>query len=92
MVGGFHGGFERIPDGGRSSGAAAVLAALIGVGRFSAKADDSPRANAGPGVGSKSAPPAHAANPDALELSDAQLGLIDVGVVSEQAFRWSAGR
>jgi len=60
--------------------ALAVLIALIGVGRFSAKADDAPRANAGP------KPPASTANPETLELSDAQLGMIAVGPVSEQAF------
>ena len=35
-----------------------LLAAVIGVVHFSAKAEDSPRANAGPGAGSKSGAPA----------------------------------
>jgi cobalt-zinc-cadmium efflux system membrane fusion protein len=63
------------------AGVLAVLVALIGVGRFSAQADDSPRANAGPKPGA-----AHPADPNSLELSDAQLGMITVGTVSEQAF------
>jgi membrane fusion protein, heavy metal efflux system len=59
-----------------------LAAALIGVVHFSAKADDSPRANAGPGAGSKSGAP----NTDTVELSDAQLGLINIGAVSEHSF------
>jgi cobalt-zinc-cadmium efflux system membrane fusion protein len=58
-----------------------LLAALIGVIHFSAKADDSPRANAGPGTGLESAAAA-----DVIVLSDAQLGMISVGAVSERAF------
>jgi cobalt-zinc-cadmium efflux system membrane fusion protein len=63
-------------------GVLAVLVALIGIGRFSAKADDAPRANAGP----KPVAPAQGGKTDALELSEAQLGMITVGSVSEQAF------
>jgi len=63
-----------------------LLAALIGVVHFGAKADESPRANAGLGAGSNSGAPAQGANADVIELSDAQLGLISVGAVSERAF------
>jgi membrane fusion protein, heavy metal efflux system len=58
-----------------------LLAAVIGIVHFSAKADDSPRANAGPGAGSKSGGPT-----DVIELSDAQLGMISIGAVSEHSF------
>jgi cobalt-zinc-cadmium efflux system membrane fusion protein len=63
-----------------------LLTALIGVAHFSAKADDSPRANAGPDAGTKSDGPAQRAGTDTLELSDAQLGMISIGPVSEHAF------
>jgi cobalt-zinc-cadmium efflux system membrane fusion protein len=66
--------------------AALLLAAVLGVVHFSAKAEDSPRANAGPGAGSKSGVPAQGSNGDVIELSDAQLGMISVGAVSERAF------
>jgi membrane fusion protein, heavy metal efflux system len=62
-----------------------LLTALIGVAHFSAEADDSPRANAGPGNGSKSGAPAQG-SPETIELSDAQLGMITIGAVSEHAF------
>jgi cobalt-zinc-cadmium efflux system membrane fusion protein len=64
--------------------AALLLATLIGVAHFSAKAEDSPRANAGPVPGSKSGAPAQAS--DTVELSDAQLGMISIGSVSEHTF------
>jgi cobalt-zinc-cadmium efflux system membrane fusion protein len=57
-----------------------LLTALIGIVHFSAKADDSPRANAGPGAGSKSGAT------DTVELSDAQLGMISIGAASEHSF------
>jgi cobalt-zinc-cadmium efflux system membrane fusion protein len=63
-----------------------LLLALIGIGRFSAKADDSPRANAGPDAGTKSRAPAQRSNTDTVELSDAQLGMISIGAVSEHSF------
>jgi membrane fusion protein, heavy metal efflux system len=63
-----------------------LLTALIGVAHFSAKADDSPRANAGPGAGSKADAPTRSAGTDIVELSDAQLGMISIGAVSEHAF------
>jgi cobalt-zinc-cadmium efflux system membrane fusion protein len=57
-----------------------LLTALIGIVHFSAKADDSPRANAGPGAGSKSGAT------DTVELSDAQLGMISIAAASEHSF------
>jgi cobalt-zinc-cadmium efflux system membrane fusion protein len=66
--------------------AALLLAALIGVAHFSAKADDSPRANAGPGAGSQSGAPAPKSSTETVELSDAQLGMISIGAVSEHSF------
>jgi cobalt-zinc-cadmium efflux system membrane fusion protein len=68
------------------AGAAIVLIASIGVLRFSAKADDSPRANAGPSAGSNPGAPVHGTASDAVELSDAQLGMITVGAAAEQEF------
>ena len=62
-----------------------MLAALIGVAHFSAKADDSPRANAGPDAGSKAGAPGSSTT-DTVELSDAQLGMISIGAVSEHSF------
>jgi cobalt-zinc-cadmium efflux system membrane fusion protein len=56
--------------------AATVLIAVIGVTHFSAKASDSGKPKAG----------APGADPDAVELSDAQLGMISVGAVSERPF------
>jgi cobalt-zinc-cadmium efflux system membrane fusion protein len=63
-----------------------LLAAVIGVVHFSAKADDSARADTSPGAGSKSGAPAQRSNADEIELSDAQLGMISVGPVAEVAF------
>jgi cobalt-zinc-cadmium efflux system membrane fusion protein len=63
-----------------------LLTALIGVAHFSAKADDSPRANAGPSAGSKSGAPAQSSSTETVELSDAQLGMISIGPVFEHAF------
>jgi membrane fusion protein, heavy metal efflux system len=60
------------------AGAAMVLAALIGVRHFVAKADEAQRP--------KIPVPVGRADADALELSDAQLELIHVGAVSETAF------
>jgi len=56
--------------------AAMVLGALVVVAHFSAKADDS----------GKSKPGAPKPDTDAVELSDAQLGLISIGAVSERPF------
>jgi len=89
---------QMIPGRRRTAiiaGAAIVLVASIGsieVVRFSAKAQDSPgadhspRANAGPRAGSNPGAPVPAAASDAVELSDAQLGMITVGAAAEQAF------
>jgi cobalt-zinc-cadmium efflux system membrane fusion protein len=63
-----------------------LLIALIGVAHFSAKADDSPRANAGPSAGTKPGAPAQSSSTETVELSDAQLGMISIGPVSEHAF------
>jgi membrane fusion protein, heavy metal efflux system len=63
-----------------------LLTALIGVAHFSAKADDSPRANAGPDAGTKSGAPAQRSSTETVELSDAQLGMISIGAVSEHSF------
>jgi cobalt-zinc-cadmium efflux system membrane fusion protein len=63
-----------------------LLSALIGIAHFSAKADDSPRASAGPGAESKSGAPQQGSNADVIELSDAQLGMIRIGAVSEHSF------
>jgi cobalt-zinc-cadmium efflux system membrane fusion protein len=68
-----------------ATAAVLLLAALIGVAHFSAKADDSPRANAGPSAGSKSGAPVQRST-DTVELSDAQLGMISIGAVSEHSF------
>jgi cobalt-zinc-cadmium efflux system membrane fusion protein len=58
--------------------------AVIGIGRFSAHAEDPPRANAGPSpaAAGTGAP----GRSDALDLSAEQLGMVEVGPVSEQAF------
>jgi cobalt-zinc-cadmium efflux system membrane fusion protein len=56
--------------------AAMVLCALVAVAHFSAKADDS----------GKSKPGAPKPDTDAVELSDAQLGMISIGAVSERPF------
>jgi membrane fusion protein, heavy metal efflux system len=58
-----------------------LLTAVIGIVHFSAKAENSPRANASPGAGSASG-----ALSGVIELSDAQLGMISVGAASEHTF------
>ena len=63
-----------------------LLTALIGVAHFSARADDSPRANAGPDAGTKSGAPGQRSPAETVELSDAQLGMISIGAVSEHSF------
>lgn len=88
MVGRCYSWWCRMDSGRRRAllaGGAVVLGALIGVGRFSAKAEDSPRANAGPAPRANAAQ-SHGANPDVLVLTDAQLGMIDVGAAVERAF------
>jgi cobalt-zinc-cadmium efflux system membrane fusion protein len=55
-----------------------LSAALIGVIHFSATAAPSEKKSAGSNAG--------ASNPDTLELSDAQLGEITIGTVSERSF------
>ena len=55
-----------------------LTAALIGAAHFSAKADSS--------AASKAGAPAQRPDPDIVELTDAQLGLISIGPVSEQSF------
>jgi membrane fusion protein, heavy metal efflux system len=65
-----------------AAGAVAVLAVLVGVMHFSAKADDTGTSSAGHKAG---APPAEPET-GRMELSDAQLGMIDIGTVSERAF------
>jgi cobalt-zinc-cadmium efflux system membrane fusion protein len=63
-----------------AAGAGMVLAALIGSTHiFSANADDT-----GTSTGPK--PSAPRPNADALELTDAELGMISLGAVSERAF------
>jgi len=65
-----------LDPGGRRTlawGVVAMFAALLGVGRFRAQADNAPA-------------PLHGGGQDVLELSDAQLGMVAIGAVSEQAF------
>lgn len=64
--------------------AAAVLlaAALIGVVHYSAKADASDKQSTAASAGG----PVRGSNTDLLELSDAQLGEISLGTVSERSF------
>jgi cobalt-zinc-cadmium efflux system membrane fusion protein len=62
--------------------AAMLLAALIGVVHFSAKAASSEKASAGTNAGG----PVRGSNTDILELSDAQLGEISIGTVTERSF------
>jgi cobalt-zinc-cadmium efflux system membrane fusion protein len=66
-----------------------LSAALIGVVHFSAKAASSdketPGSSAG-GTGSSTGGTARGSNTDSLELSDAQLGEISLGTVSERSF------
>jgi cobalt-zinc-cadmium efflux system membrane fusion protein len=59
-----------------------LLAALIGVVHFSAKAASSEKASAGTNAGG----PVRGSNTDILELSDAQLGEISIGTVTERSF------
>jgi cobalt-zinc-cadmium efflux system membrane fusion protein len=73
-------------SGGRSriatAGVAIALAASIGIVHFSARAD-----NAKPKrPDSKASVAGGAADPDTLELSDAQQGMIAVGAAAERAF------
>jgi len=68
-----------------AAGAAIVLLALIGVVHFTAKADDTAATTAKPSSGSKVGAAARDAA-DTVELSDAQLEMIDVGPVSEHTF------
>ena len=69
----------------RAAAAAALvlLAALIGVIHFSAKAASPDKENTGSGAGG-AAP--GSSSTDTLELSDAQLGEISLGTVSERSF------
>jgi membrane fusion protein, heavy metal efflux system len=75
-------GWYRLHIGPRRQAVAAclamLLAVLIGVTQFSAKADDTAK--------SKSGASAPGSDPDTVELSDAQLGMIHIGTVSEHAF------
>jgi membrane fusion protein, heavy metal efflux system len=64
-----------------ASMAALLLAAVSGIVRFSANAENSPPAN--PGSAARSIP---GAPTDNIELSDAQLGMISIGAVSEHSF------
>jgi membrane fusion protein, heavy metal efflux system len=64
-----------------AAGAATVLGALLAVTYFSATAD-SAKASAA----AKAAIPARLPNADSVELSDAELGMITVGAVSEREF------
>ena len=59
-----------------------VLASLAGVAHFSAKADDAKTTSAAPKAGAAASGP----DADVVELSDAQLGMISIGVVSERPF------
>lgn len=68
-----------------AAGAASVLAALIGVVHFAAKADDTAATSPKPSTGSEGAAPSRSAA-DSLELSGAQLEMISFGLVSERTF------
>jgi len=59
-----------------------LVAALVGVAHFSAKAAAPEKERAGSSPGG----PVKGASADAVELSDAQLGEISLGVVSERSF------
>jgi cobalt-zinc-cadmium efflux system membrane fusion protein len=61
-------------------GAAVLLAAVIGVAHFSAKADDKPT-----GTGPKATAPAPGSDPS-VQLNDAQLKIIKISAASEHAF------
>jgi membrane fusion protein, heavy metal efflux system len=65
-----------------AGGAAVALAVLIAVTHFSARAGDTGIHGADGTAGA----PAPKPDPDTVELSDAQLGSINVGAVSEHAF------
>ena len=75
-----------LKGGGRRRAAAAaamvLLAALIGVIHFTARAASSDKENTGSSAGGT----ARRSNTDTLELSDAQLGEISLGTVSERTF------
>jgi cobalt-zinc-cadmium efflux system membrane fusion protein len=60
---------------------AVLLAVLVGVAHFSAKAASSEKEGPGPGSGAPARGPT-----DVVELSDAQLGEISIGTVSERTF------
>jgi cobalt-zinc-cadmium efflux system membrane fusion protein len=60
---------------------AVLLAVLVGVAHFSAKAASSEKEGPGPGSGAPARGPT-----DVVELSDAQLGEISIGTVSEHTF------
>ena len=75
----------RLSNGAQRAVAAAavlLLAALIGVVHYSAKAASSDKENTGSNAGS----PARGSNTDTVELSDAQLGQISLGTASERLF------
>lgn len=75
-----------LKGGGRRRAAAAaamvLLAALIGIVFFTARAASSDKENTGSSTGGTG----RRSNSDSLELSDAQLGEISLGTVSERAF------
>ena len=60
---------------------AVLLAVLVGVAHFSAKAASSEKDGPVPGSGAPARGPT-----DVVELSDAQLGEISIGTVSEHTF------
>jgi cobalt-zinc-cadmium efflux system membrane fusion protein len=66
-------------------GAALLLATLIAVTHFSAKADDTRTAGTGPKANPPAASPAPGTDPS-VELTDAQLNSIKIGVAAEHAF------
>jgi cobalt-zinc-cadmium efflux system membrane fusion protein len=72
------GGQSRIA----AAGVAIALAASIGIVHFSARADDAKPTR----PDSKASVAGGAADPDTLELSDAQQGMIAVGAAAERAF------
>ena len=65
--------------------AALLLATLIAVTHFSAKADDTRSAGTGPKVNAPAASPAPRTDPS-VELTDAQLKSIKIGVAAEHGF------
>lgn len=67
--------------GAVAAGAIAVLAAVLGLTHFTAKADGTDDAH-----GKSGGSPVNAAGAGILELSDAQLGMIAIGTASERAF------